>query len=173
MVCSSRFCYIRNLWCIHHHLDLDSAKLLAHVWESSHRHHCNLLLSGIAGTDLTKLSSVQNQLARVVTKSLPFTGSVSLLHSIHWLPTKFGIDFKICVLTYATLLKKQPVYLQSMLDTSLSSLSLRSHKRSTLLFPWVKINTDNGISLLQPILVEQPPTVHLSAPSIATFQKCL
>ena len=45
--------------------------------------YCNSLLSGIAETDLTKLQRVLNRLARVVTKSPPFTHSVPLLRSLH------------------------------------------------------------------------------------------
>ena len=47
-----------------------------------------MLLSGIAETDLTKLKCVLNRLTHVVTKSPPFTRSVPLLRSLHWLPVK-------------------------------------------------------------------------------------
>ena len=53
-------------------------------------------------------SRVQNQLARLVTKSPPFTRSLPLLHSLHWLPVWFRILFKINFLTYKTLCEKQP-----------------------------------------------------------------
>ena len=56
----------------------------------------------------------------------PFTCSVPLLRSLHWLPVKFKSEFKICLLTYKTLHWKQPVYPQSMLATSLPSCSLRA-----------------------------------------------
>ena len=48
---------------------------------SSRLDYCNSnsLLSGIAETDLTKFQRVLNRLARVVTKSPPFTRSVPLL----------------------------------------------------------------------------------------------
>ena len=57
------------------YLDVDSAKLLANALVSSCLDCCNALLSGIAGTDLTKLQRVQNQLIHIVTKSPPFTYS--------------------------------------------------------------------------------------------------
>ena len=107
---------------------------------SSHLDYCNSLLSGIADTDLAKLQRVQNRLARVVTKSPPFTHSVPLLCSLHWLPVKFRVDFKICLLTYKTLSEKQPVYLHPLLATPLPSRSLRSNKGITLPVPRVKTN---------------------------------
>ena len=71
--------------------------------------YSNSLLSGIADTDLAELQRVQNRLARVVTKSSPFTHSFPLLRSLHWLPVKCRVDFKICLLTHKTLSEKQPV----------------------------------------------------------------
>ena len=56
---------------------------------------------------------------------------------------KFGVDSKICLLTYMTLREKQPVYLHSMLATSLPSRSLRSKKEITVFVPWV--NTITGM----------------------------
>ena len=69
---------------------------------SSHLDYCNSLLSGIVDTDLTKLQCVQNRLARIVMHSPPFTHSVPLFRSLHWLPVKFRIVFKITLLTCKT-----------------------------------------------------------------------
>ena len=75
--------------------------------------YCNSLLCGIADTDLAKLQSILNRLAREVTKSPPFIRSVSLLRSLHWLPAKYRVHFKICLLTYKALL----LYTLSLLAT--------------------------------------------------------
>ena len=114
-VYSSCFYHMRDLRRIHHHLDLDSAKLLATALVSSSLDYCNSLLCGIANIDLTRLQHVRNRLARLVTKSPPFTRSLPLLRSLHWLPVRFGILLKINELTYKTLRGKQPVYRHSML----------------------------------------------------------
>ena len=55
----------------------------------------------------------------MVTKSSPFTCSIPLLPSLHWLPVRFRIPFKINLLTYNTLREKQPVCLHSMLAASI------------------------------------------------------
>ena len=99
-ICSSRIYHIRDLRLIRRHLDLDSEKLLANALVSSRLDYCNSLLSGIAETDLTKLQLVLNRLARAVTKSPPFTRSAPLLRSLHWLPVKCRVHFKICLLTH-------------------------------------------------------------------------
>ena len=95
---------------------------------------------GIADIDLTRLQRVQNQLARLVTKSPPFTRSLPLLRSIHWLPVRFRILFKINLLTYKTLHEKQPAYLHSMIAAQLPSCSLRSNNDNRSV-PKVKTNT--------------------------------
>ena len=79
---------MRDLRHIRHHLDLDSAKLLATALVSSHLDYCNSLLYGIADIDLTRLQRIQNQLARLVTKSPSFNRSLPLLRSLQWLPVK-------------------------------------------------------------------------------------
>ena len=109
-ICSSCIYHIRDLRRIRRHLDLESAKLLANALVSSPLDYCNSLLSGIAETDLTKLQRGFNRLAGVVTKSPSFTRSDPLLHSLHWLPVKYRVHFKICLLTYKALHEEQPVF---------------------------------------------------------------
>ena len=75
---------------------------------------------------------VQNQMARLVTKSPPLTRSIPLLRSLHWLPVRFRILLKINLLTYKTLREKQPVCIHSMLATSIPSRSLRSNNYNNL-----------------------------------------
>ena len=104
-ICSSCFYHMQDLRRICRHLDLDSAKLLATALMFSRLNYCNSLLYGIADIDLTRLQRVQNQLACLVTKSPPFTHSLSLLCSLRWLPVKFRILFKINLLTYKPCLK--------------------------------------------------------------------
>ena len=132
---------MRDLRRIRRHLDLDSAKLLATALVSSRLDYCNSLSYGFADIDLTRLQRVQNQLAHLVTKSPPFTRSIPLLRSLHWLPVRFRILFKINLLTYKTLREKQPVYLHSMLAASIPSRSLRSNNGNSLSVPMVKTNT--------------------------------
>ena len=117
--CISCIYPIRDLRRIHHHLDLDRAKFLANALMSSCLDYCNSLFSGIAVTDLTKLQRILSRLACVVTKSLPFTRSAPLLRSLHWLPVKYRVHFKICFLTYKALHEEQPVYLCSLIATFL------------------------------------------------------
>ena len=74
---------MRDLRCIRHYLNLDSAKLLATALVSSRLDYCNSRLHGIADIDLTQPQHAQNRLARLVTKCSPFIHSVPLPRSVH------------------------------------------------------------------------------------------
>ena len=127
-ICSSCIYHIRDLRHIRRHLDLDSAKLLANALVSSRFDYCNSPLSRIAETDLTKLQRVLNCLARVLTKSPPFTRSVPLLRSLHWLPVKYRVHFKICLLTYKAS-SRGIARLPSLLDCHFSSITFTEIKQ--------------------------------------------
>ena len=173
-ICSSCIYHIRDLRRIRRHLDLDSAKLLANALVSSRLDYCNSLLSGIAETDLTKLQRVLNRLARVVTKSPPFACSVPWLCSLHWLPVKYRVHFKICLLTHKALHEEQPVYLRSLIATSLPSCSLRSKRKISLSVPKIKTNTGaRAFSSCAPSLWNNRPLSVRSATLVATFRRRL
>ena len=173
-ICSSCIYHIRDLQSIRRNLDLDSAKLLANALVSSRLDYCNSLLSGITETDLTKLQHALNRLARVVTKSPPFTRSVPLLRSLRWLPVKYRVHFKIYLLTCKTLHEEQPVYLRPLIATSLHSRPLTSNRGITLSIP--RINTNTGaraFSSCAPSLWNNLPLSVRSATSVATFRRRL
>ena len=133
-----------------------------------------ILLSGIAEIDLTKPQRVLNRLARVVTKSPPLTRSVPLLHSLHWLPVKYRVHFKICLLTYKALHEEQPVYLRSLIAIYLPSRSLRSNRGITLSIPRIKTNTGSrAFSSCAPSLWNNLPLSAGSATSVATLRRRL
>ena len=173
-VCSSCFYYMRFLWRIRRHLDMDSAKLLATALMSSHLDYCNLLLYGIADIDFTKLQRVQNWLAYLVTKSPPHPRSLPLLCSLHWLPVRFRILSKINLLTYKTLHEKKPVCFHFMLAPSLPSCSLRSNNKNSLSVLRVKTNTGaRAFHSCAPSLWDNLSLSVHSAVSVATFKKHL
>ena len=125
-------------------------------------------------TDLTKLQHIQKRLACLVIKSPPFIHSVLLLRSLYWLPVRFRILFKISLLIHKTLHEKQPVYLHSTLEASLSSRSLRSNICISLSVSGVKTNTGARAfhscapSPWNNLLLSVCPAI-----SIATFKKVL
>jgi hypothetical protein len=174
MVCRSCRYHIRDLRRIRRCLTLENAKTLAVALVSSRLDYCNSLFYGIADKYLTKLQRVQNSLARVTTKSPPLTRSLPLLRSLHWLPIKFRIQFKICLLTYKTMTEKQPVYLHNMLVPHVSVRPLRSKQGIILSVPRVKTKTGaRAFHICGPKLWNDLPLSVRSAGSTAIFRKSL
>ena len=113
------------------------ANTIATALVSSRLDYCNSLYYNIALKDILILQRVQNCLARVVTRSPRFSLSAPLLKSLHWLPVRYRIVFKICTITYPALSPKQPAYLHSLLTPA---RQLRSSNNNLLFVPSVKAN---------------------------------
>ena len=129
---------------------------------SSRLDYRNSILSGIAETDLTKPQRILNRLAGMVTKSPPFARSVPPLGSLHWLPVKYRVHLKICLLTYRALHQEQPGYLRSLIAASLPSRSLRSNRGITLAVPRIRTITGaRAFSSCDPSLWNKLPFSHL------------
>jgi hypothetical protein len=173
-ICRSCFYHMRDIRRIRRYLSLQNAKTLAHAMVTSRLDYCNSLLFGLAAKDIQKLQRVQNCLARVLTKSSPLTRSTPLLHSLHWLPVKFRIQFKINLITYKTLATEQPSYLHDLLATSIPNRSLRSNKQKLLSVPRVKTNTGTrAFRSCAPVLWNNIPLSIRSVDSTPMFRKHL
>ena len=97
-----------------------------------------------------------------------------MLHSLHWMPVRFRILFKINLLTYKTLREKQPVYLDPMLAALIPFRSLRSNNDNSLSVPRVKTNTGaRACHSHAPSLWNNLPLSVRSASSVTTFKKYL
>ena len=117
-VSSSCFYHSRDLKRIRKNLPLAFAKQIAVALVTIKLDYCNSFLHEIPAKDIHKLQHVQNCLARVVTKAPLFSRSIPLLKSLHWLPIKFRIQFKICTFVFRCLNDGQPSYLSSLLRSN-------------------------------------------------------
>ena len=83
----------------------------------SHLDYANAIMIRLPEKTHRKLQRVQNMAAKVVLKRNKYTSSKASLQSLHWLPIRSRIDFKIAVLVYKCLHGKAPEYLQNLLIT--------------------------------------------------------
>ena len=172
--CRCCFYHIRDLRRIRRYMSLSVAKTIATALVSSRLDYCNSLLHNIAIKDITKLQRVQNCLTRVVTRSPRFSRSVPLQKSLHWLPVRYRIIFKICTITYQALSTKQPAYLHSMLTPARQPRQLRSSGSGLLSAPRVKTNAGTrAFSVAAPTLWNSLPDSVKSARNIASFRRNL
>ena len=115
-VCKSCNYHMRDFRRIRKHLDNDTAIALANALVSSRLDYCNSLLYGITNTELNRLQRIQNSLCRIITRTPRFEHITPHLKSLHWLPIRFRINFKICTLTYKALNTGVPSYLRDCLN---------------------------------------------------------
>ena len=78
----------------------DVARTVACSIVASRLDYCNALLSGAPAATFDKLQRAQNNLARVVCQSRGRTDARPLLHSLHWLPVRQRVTYKLAVLTH-------------------------------------------------------------------------
>ena len=123
--CRCCFFHIRDTRRIRRNMSLLVAKPIATALVDNVFDFCNPLLPNIASKDIAKLQRIQYCLARVVSQSPRFSRPVPRQKSLHWLPVRFCITFKICTITYQTLPSKQPSYLLSMLPTAQTALIVK------------------------------------------------
>jgi hypothetical protein len=122
---------------IRHCLPLPVAQTLAYSIVGSHMDYCNSVLYGAPKSSIAKLQRVQNMLARVVVNKPRHTPSTELLQSLHWLPVKERIDFKVALLTYKVRHSSTPDYLYNLLSDRVihSSVTLCSSSKHVLCIP--------------------------------------
>ena len=104
---------LRQLRMVRSSLTLEAAKTLVHAFVSSRLdyRYCNSLLYGIGDGLLTKLQTVQNAAARVVTGTRKFDHITPVLRQLHWLPVRQRITFKMAMITFMCLRGLAPSYL--------------------------------------------------------------
>ncbi len=89
--------------------------MIIHAFISSRLDYCNSLFTCLSNSTLKRLQVVQNSAAKLLTKSSKRSHVTPILISLHWLPVKFRIHFKILVMVFRALHGQAPVYINEML----------------------------------------------------------
>ena len=81
----------------------------------SHLDYCNAIFAGLPKVLLKILQKVQNIAAKLVLGYNKYDSSKMALKTLHWLPVKKRIDFKILSLVHKCLYGQALEYLKSLL----------------------------------------------------------
>ena len=100
--CKSGFFHLYNIRRIRKYLSQESARTLVHAFIIGRIDYCNSLLFGLPSVHLLKLQRLQNAAARLISNVPRYSHITPVLCSLHWLPVKFRIDFKILVMRLVT-----------------------------------------------------------------------
>ena len=101
-------------------------------------------MHGLPNYQLNKLQRVLNVSARQVYNAPRFCHIPPLLRSLHWLPVKARIQFKILLITFKAIHGLAPKYLCDLLTFKSSLYNLRSSGSILLSMPAVRSKTTSG-----------------------------
>ncbi len=120
---------------------------------------CNALIGGCPASSLNKLQIVQNAVVSVLTRSRKYDHITPILQSLHWLPIKFCISYKILLLAYKALRPRAPAYITNLLSRYNPTRPLRSQNSGLLVVPRIAKSTKGGktFSYLAPKLWNSLP----------------
>ena len=132
-ICRSAYAELRRISSIRHYLTLKATQTLISAFVLSKIDYCNSLLSGSPAHLLDKLQRLQNSAARIVFKAKKRDSATCLLESLHWLPVKARIEYKLSVLCHQYFSGYAPSYLSDILHVYVPSRDLRSSSDLRLL----------------------------------------
>ena len=89
----------------------ESARTLVHAFIIGRINYCNSLLFGLPSVPLLKLQRMQNAAARLRSTVPCYRHIKPIQCSLHWLPVKCRIAFKILLLTFKAIYGHAPGYL--------------------------------------------------------------
>ncbi|XP_037607481.1 uncharacterized protein LOC119477468 [Sebastes umbrosus] len=166
------FFHLRNIAKIRHILSQNDAEKLVHAFVTSRLDYCNSLLSGSSNKSLKTLQLIQNAAARVLTRTRKRDHITPALVSLHWLPVKSRIEFKIVLLTYKVLNGKAPSYLKELIVPYYPTRALRSQNAGLLEVPRVSKSRmgARAFSYQVPLLWNQLPVSVREADTLSTFK---
>ena len=109
-----------NAVCKSAFLNKESTEKVVHALMTSRLDYCNSLLYGIPMKLIAKLQRVQNVAARIVTGSRKGDHITPVLYTLHWLPVKCRVEYKIGLLVFKCLHGMAPTYLSDVLHSPLA-----------------------------------------------------
>ena len=88
--------------------------------------YCNAVLYGSPAATFDVLQRAQNNLARIVCQRGGRTDARPLLRSLHWLPVKQRVIYKMASVTFKVMSSSTPAYLSDLIRPAVPARSLRS-----------------------------------------------
>ena len=131
-VCRTSFYQLRQLSVIRSSLSMKTCTALVHAFVTSRLDYCNSLLYGINKELMNRLESVLRSAARLVMKKRKFDPiSEDIRNTLHWLPVRQRIEFKLGILTFKCLHGDAPSYLTESLSKVAVNPALQAHRSAT------------------------------------------
>ena len=174
-ICQTTHFHLRNIRAIRDLLPQPAVEQLIHSLVTSRFDYCNSLLNGVPEYKLARVQRIQNVAARIVTRC-PYRDHISpVLVSLHWLPVKYRILFKVLLLTYRCISGLAPEYLSSLVVHPKRKHSPRPQYRARLQVPESGVKSlksygDRSFRFSAPTEWNKLPVDIQEAPTLASFK---
>ena len=177
IVSSANF-QLRNLYRLRRFLDQDTRHQVVRALILSRLDYGNSLLYGTTSQELNRLQSIQNKSAKLIFSAARLDSPAPLLHSLHWLPVRERILFKLCLYVYKSLNGHAPQYLTDSLKLkarpSQGPITRSSSDTSLLSIPYTRRHIgDKAFAAAGPSSWNSLPRHIRDAPTIDSFKQAL
>ena len=175
-IIKTSYFHLRRISKIRPHLDQATTAKVIQSMVTSRLDYNNAILTGAAKHNINRLQIVQNNAARLLTRTKSYDHITPILHELHWLPIHHRIHFRILVHVYNVLHDNAaPEYLKSAITCYEPSRTLRSASTyKQLVTPRTKTSCgDKAFSTTGPRLWNALPENIRCSPSLTSFKKHL
>ena len=128
-IASTCFFHLRRLRKLRRVLDLESRKRLVCAFILTRIDYCNAVLANLPDSALSPLQRVLHAAARFVAAIGPRDHITPTLISLHWLPVRQRITYKLCTMMHSVFYSQAPSYIFDIV-TPVTHLSRRARLRS-------------------------------------------
>lgn len=174
-VCRLSYMQLRRLRRIKKLLPRDVLEALVHAFVTSRLDYCNSLYLGIPQNQLERLQRIQNCAARLVTDSGAREHITPVLQTLHWLPVKQRVLFKVLLIVFKSMHNLTPQYLSKLINVHVPSRRLRSSNQNFLTIPFTRSSFIKkcAFSVAGPTLFNTLPINIRQAESVSIFKQLL
>ncbi|KAI5622551.1 hypothetical protein C0J50_18152, partial [Silurus asotus] len=123
--------------------DLEKA---IHAFISLRIDYCNALYTGLNKSLLNRLQMVQNAAALLLSNTSKCSHITPVLHSLHWLPVRFRVMYKVLLFVFKAINGLAPAYLAELITFCKPARTLRSSGHTSLVTPKYKYKRFGGWS---------------------------
>lgn len=174
-VVKTGFFQLRKLAKVKPFVEQRQFETVIHAFITSRLDYCNALFVGVSGSSLARLQMVQNAAARLLTGVRKYEHITPVLASLHWLPVRYRINFKILLFVFKSLNGLAPSYISELILLHTPTRSLRSADKLLLQVPKTnrKLRGDRAFSVVAPKLWNDLPQPIKKATSVTHFKSLL
>ena len=134
-MCRTAYYHLYNISLIRRYLTKEVTHMLVHNLVLSRMDCANCLLFHVADKYIRKLQRVQNLAARIILNIPTFDHVSPALQSLHWLPIKARIEYRILLMVYKIIYGLAPEYLSDLVTIYTPKRSLRYINETKLVVP--------------------------------------